>query len=196
MTGTLSMASCEPANTMELAEARLLARLSQGDVGAFDVLVTQYQDRVAGLAWRLLGWRHDVEDVVQDVFLTVLQKLPQFRGESRLTTWLYRITVNRCRRERRKRLLRRTLWRRIPNEAGHGVPTGQALEARERHARVRAAVGRLASRYQEVVVLRYLEELPVEEIGAILELGRNAVEVRLSRARNRLRGALADLVEE
>ncbi len=174
-------------------------RLADADPAAFPGLIAQHQARIAGLAYRLLGWRTGIEDVVQDVFVTALEYLPRFRGDCRLETWLYRLTVSRCRRERRRQFLRLRLWRTACDEAqpvAADPPPGQAAATRERAAQVRAAVRRLSQRDREVIVLRYLEDLPVDEISRILGLKRNAVEVRLSRARNRLRQSLGDWKED
>src|SRR5947209_5770914 len=83
-------------------------RFADGDAQAFEQVVALYQTRVARLASRLLGWRgdiNDIDDVVQDVFLSALSKARSFRGESSLWTWLTIITLNRCRSQRRRAML-------------------------------------------------------------------------------------------
>ena len=192
-----------PSSAMEAAsvgtaadDAALTARFA-GDPAVFAQLVAQYQDRVAGLAFRLLGWGHDTEDVVQDVFVAVLQNLPSFRGQSRLATWIYRITVNQCRRYRRKRLLRLNFWRRAERPASDvALAAAGPATTVETRQQVRTAVAAPAQPHREVVVLRYLEGLDIPEIAEILGLSRNAVEVRLSRAREQLRSVLGPLVQE
>jgi len=161
---------------------------------AFAQLVAQHPDQVTALVWRLLGWHADeVQDVVQDVFLTALQNLPRFRGEAQPATWLYRIAVNQCRRRRRRRLLQLRFWqRREPREAS----TSHSVAGAETHAQVRRAVAALAPPYREVVVLRYLAGLPTEEVAAIVGRSPNAVEVRLHRAREALRETLGPLWQE
>jgi RNA polymerase sigma-70 factor (ECF subfamily) len=164
---------------------------------SFEQLVAEHQQRVAGLCYRLLGWQGEVEDVVQDVFLSVCEALPDYRGESQVSTWITRIAINACRNHIRKRL--RFLRRLVPLAPTHDTaPTAAAdrgLMSQEQFEHVRASVGRLPRKYREVIVLRYLEELPVSEIAAVLELSRNAVEVRLNRARKLLREYLASLLE-
>lgn len=176
----------------------LLARLRAKDPAAFASLVAQHQARVAGLAYRVLGWPQDVEDVVQEVFVAALRSLPKFRGQCTMETWLYRITLNSCRSFRRRRLG----WLRVFRPwreavVRDGCPSGdRTTPDREVCEQVRRAVRALPTRYREVVVLRYLEELPVAEISEVLGVSRGAVEVRLSRARQRLRGSLAGLMED
>lgn len=196
MADTPSIASGVRLAGPEADPGGLVARAARGDALAFAQVVMRYQVRVTGLAYRLLGWQADVEDVVQDVFLSVLRNLPSFRGESRFTTWLYRITVNECRRARRKRLLRLDFWRRAATRSFSATATElESTGRQEASEQVRAAVRKLPARCRDVVVLRYLEELPVVEIGRILGLRPNAVEVRLSRARRQLQAALAGLLE-
>ncbi len=168
-----------------------------GAADALAALVERYQPRIARLAYRLLGWSGDVDDVVQEVFTAALRALPRFRGQAAIETWLYRITVNECRRVRRRSLLRLRFFRRVLAERHNprpAAPPETALRERETFQRVRQAVQDLPPRYREVVVLHYLEGLAVAEIAAITGLSSGAVEVRLHRARQRLRSALADLL--
>lgn len=161
---------------------------------AFDELVAEQQERVARLCYRLLGWRADVDDVVQDVFLAALRALPKFRGESSVSTWITRIAVNTCRSHGRKRRLRIFASLRESNEPPAGQSAEHELLDRERFQRVRAAVRRLPAKYREAVVLRYLEELSVSEVAQALGLGKNAVEVRLNRARKWLKEDLVEML--
>lgn len=184
--------ACEPL----IDDGRLAERAASGDRAAFAQLVRQHQEGVARIARRLLGWDTEVEDVVQEVFVAMLRHLPEFRGDCRLGTWLYRITVNECRRRRRGRLLRlRCWWGARVTADGEGGAERTALR-KEAGTRVRAAVAALPHREREVVVLRYLEGLAVADVGEVLGLSRNAVDVRLCRARDRLRRSLAGLMED
>lgn len=180
----------------ELNESELVAQLVRGDPRAFDLLVEQYQHRVAGLANRLLGWTDATDDVVQDVFVTVLDRVSSFEGRSSLWTWLARITINRCRTWQRRTWLRRKLQSvsgtLLDRQAE--TPTSQPQLIRdETAAEVRTAVRALPAKYREVIVLRYLEELPIEEVAELLELSRGAVDVRLTRARGQLAARLKHL---
>ena len=78
----------------QLDDQQLIERLKAGDEAALEVLMTQYQTRVFGLALRMTGNRQDAEEVLQDVFLAVVQKIGTFRGEAKLSTWIYRIASN------------------------------------------------------------------------------------------------------
>jgi RNA polymerase sigma-70 factor (ECF subfamily) len=173
------------------------ARPSVRNVPSFDELVAEQHERVARLCYRLLGWREDVEDAVQDVFVAAFRALPGFRGDSGVTTWLTRITVNACRSHMRKRFPRlRFFAKRLEEHEPSLVPApDDALMDGERFERVRLAIRRLPVKYREAVVLRYLEDFAVSEIGEVLGLGKNAVEVRLNRARKYLKEDLAEILE-
>lgn len=91
----------------EISDDHLLVeQFSRGDEAAFDRIVEQYSGDVAALANRLLGWPGDVEDVTQDVFLAAFLGLRKFRGDCKLKTWLFTITINKCRSYRHRRRLR------------------------------------------------------------------------------------------
>jgi len=160
--------------------------MPRGD--AFERLVALHQQRVSRLVYRLLGWRGEVEDIVQDVFLAALKSHKNFREESSQWTWLAAITINRCRTHRRRKLLE-FRWLRRTNFVFE-AESNSDLERDETCRRVRKAVSELAARDREVVVLYYLEDWSVAEICKATGNSPGAVEVRLHRAREKLRGIL------
>ena len=178
-----------------LEEQILVERFRRGDDAAFDRIVEQHSTAVAALANRLLGWPGDVDDIVQDIFVAAFLGLKKFRGDCRLRTWLFTITVNKCRRCRFP-------WRRPPpifnGEKTDGLDRAgdRAAMDKETFARIRRVVQGLPPKYREVVVLRYLEELEPREISGLLGITTNTVQVRLTRARKRLRERLGDLLED
>jgi len=179
------------------ADRELLGRVASKDPPAFAEIVSLYRDRVARLAYRLLGWDEQVEDVVQDVFLAAFRNLKGFRGQGSLWSWLAAITVNRCRSLRRRRLLRLKFLSRLRRQASSATPgPTDSTTDRETLSEVRSAVRALPARLREVTVLRYLEEMPIDEIARVVRISRNAVDGRLHRARARLRERLAGLIEE
>jgi RNA polymerase sigma-70 factor (ECF subfamily) len=176
-------------------EASFAGRLASGQTEAFDQLVALYQPRVARLAQRLLGWNGDIDDVVQDVFLTAWNKVGSFRRESSLWTWLTIITLNQCRsRIRRRNLLHRLPFRLVRRDAH--PPADRGSIRRETGQRVREAVAALKPVERELIVLHYLEHRSTDELAALLGTSKNALEVRLHRARQRLKETLADLATE
>lgn len=174
-----------------------IQRLAHGDSLEFDRFVEQYQPRIARLVSRLLGWSQDSHDVVQDVIVDVLKGFKTFRQESSVDTWLTRITINACRRHQRRLVLRRMGLGVLISRHDHAAQiteTNSGLDD-ETLASVRAAVRKLPTREREVIVLRYLEQLPIAQISALLGISKNNTEVRLHRGRERLRRLLSDLNE-
>jgi RNA polymerase sigma-70 factor (ECF subfamily) len=151
--------------------------------------------RVRRLAYRLLGWHGDVDDVVQDVFLAALTSIKRFRRDASIATWLSAITINRCRAHRRKRLLQ-LRWFQRGVRFDDEPPADQTSLNDETSARVRHAVRALRLKDREVIVLYYLEKLSAANIATLLRISRGAVEVRLHRARGRLRESLAEFMKD
>ena len=177
-------------------EQKLLLRLAAGDAEAFEQFVLEHRPRIARLVYRLLGWRGEIEDVVQDVFLVAYRQLPRFRGQSSLATWLVGIAINRCRAYRRRWLPSWRWMERLWRQRRPPAAADQATIADETAARVRRAVQELAEADREVIVLYYLEDLPVAQMAGLLGTSSGAIDVRLHRARAKLREKLSDLGEE
>ena len=173
-------------------------RLARGESGAFEQVVATCRPRIERLARRLLAWRQDVDDVVQEVFLAVLEKAPRFRGEASLETWLTAITVNKCRSHRRGWLRRMKFLRRTQETSAlvEGSSADRGAMSAEMFAKVRGALESLVPADREVVVLYHLEQLPIDQVARVLGVKKNAAEVRLHRARKRLKDLLGDLVDE
>jgi RNA polymerase sigma-70 factor (ECF subfamily) len=192
---TLPPPQAESRNPAE-EDRRRIARFNAGDLGAFDEIVREYQKQVEGLAFRLLGDSSGLDDIVQDIFVTVLTKLKHFRGESRFSTWLTRIAVNRCRTAiRRRRIWSRGMaWLRLATVDSYVTPDVEGPA--ESAVRVRRAVYDLAEKYRMPIVLRYFENRSIAEIAEILDLAPGTVEVRLTRARHKLKTMLQSELEE
>jgi RNA polymerase sigma factor (sigma-70 family) len=179
-------------------EPDLAMQFRRGDDSAFDRIVERHSPEVAALANRLLGWPGEVDDVVQEVFIAVFLGLRKFRGECRLRTWLFTITVNKCRsfRFRRRRPLSLANVEDPEAIVGPDVSSDKVAMDQETFARVRRAVLALPQRYREVIILKYLQGLQTNEACELLGLTVNAMQVRLNRARAKLREQLGDLFEE
>jgi len=176
----------------------LVKQFSQGDDSAFNRIVEQYSADIAVLTNRLLGWPGDVEDVVQDIFLAVFVGLKKFRCECSLKSWLFTITINKCRTYRYKRMLRLKIFSKAAGKMSrtHSRATDGWLMDNETFNRVRRAVKAMPAKYREPIVLRYLQGLSINESSRILGISENVLQVRLNRARKRLRRELAELIEE
>lgn len=172
-------------------DVSLVEQFCRGDESAFVRIVELHSEDISELANRLLGWPGDVEDIVQDIFLAAFINLKKFRFECSLKTWLFTITINKCRSNRYKRMLHQ----RLSATAAIEHTTDDTLGDKETCEQVRRVVASLPAKYREPVVLKYLQELESEQICGILSLSRNALHVRLSRARERLKQKLAELME-
>ncbi len=184
------------------SDDELVDRFKAGDRGAYAEIVTRYQDRVYTLCLRWLDVSTLAEETAQDVFLALFRSLPNFRGESQLSTFIWRVAVNHCKNRR--------LYRKRRHENAHDSfdaperddrparqyaadqPDADAGVFREQAGRlVQAALDTLDEETRQIILLRDVEDLPYEEIADILELPRGTVKSRLHRARAQLAAVLA-----
>lgn len=153
----------------------------------FDDVYRTYAEIVARWVARLGGPGADVEDLTQEVFLVVDRRLPEFRGQSRISTWLFAIAARVTANDRRRRR-RRAWWTRLVPNAGENVADAaetpvQELEKRERRAQFYAALDALGEHQRRALVLFELEEMSIAEIAALMGLRPGGVRVLLHRAR-------------
>ena len=187
-------------------EQRFIERLVAHDERAFNQLVEAYEHRVFRLVHRMLGRRDEAEDMAQEVFVQVFKAIGQFRGDSKLSTWLYRIAVNLC-KNRLKYLSRRhsdaqdefeTVAEHAPLSSSKGVTYGgvarpdQVLEGYQVERIVQRCMAEIEPEFREVLVLRDVEDLSYEEIAEITGLADGTVKSRIHRAR----GVLKQKVEQ
>ena len=168
----------------------LVERLRAGDPVAFEELVRTYQHRVFGVAVRMLGNAAEAEEIAQEVFLRVHRSVGEFRGEAKLSTWLYAITSRLCLNRMASAERRHS---RASPEALEDVPagdTGGGLEREEVTTALRQAIAALPEERRIVVVLRDVEGLSYEEIARALDLEPGTVRSRLHRARLDLKAKL------
>jgi RNA polymerase sigma-70 factor (ECF subfamily) len=185
----------------EHEEAQFVARLVARDEGAFNELVITYQRRVFALVFRMLGRREEAEDLAQEVFVQVFKAIDQFRGDSKLSTWIYRIAVNLC-KNRTKYLSRRhandqddvdAMADRLPFSAAKGVSVGgisrpdELVEGMQLEVVVKRAIAQIEPEFREVLILRDVEDMSYEEIAQVTGLADGTVKSRIHRARAQLR---------
>ena len=181
------------------ADWGLVQQCLEGSEDACTRLVTDHQRMVYQLGLHLLGDRQEALDLSQEVFLKVFRTLRQFRGQSTLRTWIYRIVVNQA-SNRQRTWRRRKRAQQVPLDelaAGYSVPEGlapsrpdQTLQQTEIRNRVWDALDRLPFEQRAVVVLREIDGLSYEEIATSLDVAVGTVKSRLARAREGLRLAL------
>ncbi len=189
-------------------EVQLVERARAGDLEAFEELLGRHQQRVMRVVLSILKEPMDAEEVAQDVFLTVFEKIDHFRGDSSFSTWLHRVAVNAALMRRRKSKADRS----VPlddvmpsfDERGHlavdiadwSQQAGDPVLAREAGEVIEAAVEKLDEMYRTVFALRDVQGFSTEETAEILELSVPAVKSRLHRARLFLRRELAEYFEK
>jgi RNA polymerase sigma-70 factor, ECF subfamily len=179
-------------------EQTFIRRAQKGNHDAFAALVEEHGRYVYNLALRVLKDENEALDLTQETFVRAWTALPNFRGQSRFRTWLYRITTNLC--YNRLPSLRRSLndlgddvMEEIP-EAKSDDPV-RAMEAGETRARLYQAIDNLDAHYKLLVTLRYQNELSYEEIASTLNLPLGTVKTGLFRAKEQLRKSLVHLEE-
>ena len=172
-------------------ERALIERCRTGDDTAFGELVDRYKDLVYGLVYRLTSDRSQVDDLAQDVFLKVHRGLPYFRGEARLSTWIYRIVQNVCFQARPRRMPQISLDEHDPDrprrEPGSVDGAFADLELRDR---LEKAIARLPDQYRVLIAAHYLQGLQYEALAESLNIPLGTVKTHLHRAKRRLRELL------
>lgn len=185
----------------ESVDARVIKACQQGDREAFRLLFEAYKDRVFSIARYSLGDEAAADDVTQQIFVKLITRIGQFRGDSEFTTWLYRLVINSCLDERRKRrrFLPVTEFEPLQpmsaNTANQRSPeTGYAR--REVAASVREAIVGLKPKMRLPILLKYIEGLSYEEIAEVLGCSKGTVASRLNRAHKALAKRLVHLRDE
>lgn len=179
----------------------LLRRAQTGDFAAFELLVGRLQRRVYAVAYRITGQAQDAEDVVQQTFLSLIEHIDSFRGESAVATWVLRIATNFALKVLRKRRGLPTVSLDDGDESFASVPHPEFIaawreppdvlaERAEMRELLDKAISELDDKHRVVFVLRDIEGLPTEETAEALGLSVANVKVRLLRARMQLRERL------
>lgn len=181
---------------MEPDDATLMARVQQGDRGAFGLLVERYQDSLVSTLTRLTGSRDRAEDLAQETFLRLFRAAPRYVEQGRLRPFLFRIAVQLARGEERQRRRRQWLLPFVPAPPadelpGRGPSSEESLLARESTAVVERAVAELPLRFRLPLVLHEIEGLPFDEVAAACRVPIGTAKSRVARARARLRDRLA-----
>ena len=168
------------------ADDALIARFLAGHRNAFDSLFAKYQEYVYNIVYGIVGSPDEARDVSQEVFVQVFRSLPNFRRGSRFATWLYRIAVNRAVDSARAAKGRR--W--LPlMETLRAAPDPEASPSRSaeldaERTEIQNALMQVPIQHRDVLVLKYFQDLSVEEIAEVLGISVTAAKVRLHRARH------------
>lgn len=173
----------------------LMRAVQAGDMGAYNSLVSRYQDRLMNVIGRMLSSSEEAEDVVQETFVRVYQHRNSFNFHHCLSTWIYTIALNLARNELRKR--RKFKFFDIDDMQGNesAFAVDPTVPSRMPEA-IQAALKTLPEKYRLAFVLRDMEELPYEEVAKVLNVPLGTVKSRVNRARLMLRESLLPKMEE
>lgn len=197
--------------SLETQHAELIRKAQAGDERAFTALMKNHSSLVLNFAHKVCRDRSKAEETLQDTFINVYQKLSQFDGRSKFSTWLYSIVTNNCLMKRRRRKIDEMMevYDELPGGGDNGesetvpvaivdwenTPTRKLLNS-ELREHLDGAILKLPIEYRLVFVLRDLEEKSNEETAAILNISVEATKSRLRRARAFLRQQLASYVSD
>lgn len=165
-----------------LSDDELIKRILDGESYLFEEIINRYRSRVASLIYNVTGGCDELEDIAQEVFVSVYRNLGLFEHRSQLGTWIYRITVNKCRDWQRKTIRRRSGQVIELYGTDRASPADATSEWEERDT-VRKAVDGLPERYRPVIILYYYHDLSCQEIAEVLGMPKKTVETRLIRGR-------------
>ena len=173
----------------------LVSRAASGDSDAFEQLVTPHEKMMYALAYRMCGNAEDAKDCLQDSMLRIYKALPNFRGESSLSTWFFRIVTNSCLDSHRRRKVRRAesleqLSQDGWNPADSAPGPSQLTENAELKRLLSKAIALLPPEIKSTVIMRDIHGFSYEEISDILGINIGTVKSRISRGREKLRNFL------
>lgn len=178
-------------------EAILIEQLKNKEGNAFSRLVEEWQKMVYNTALSIVQNEQDAEEITQDVFISVYENIADFKKDARLSTWIYRITINKSldaekkkRRQKRGGLLKRIFDKEADEEAVHFEHPGILLDQKENAALLFEALKKIPAKQKTVFVLQKMEGQTNKEIAAIMNLTEAAVESLLARAKKNLKNNL------
>lgn len=185
------------ATTNEINDQELIEQVKQGNQSAFGELVHRYEMVVAATVNGMLGVGDDADDVGQNVFIRFYRAIDDFRGEAALGTYLTRIAINLSLNELKSRKRRRRFFTKTDNDEGLAALAGAHDEGEQRDTRelVHQALQKLEPKFRSVVVLRMLQGYSTSETAQILKVPQGTVLSRLSRAQEKLKDLLKNIIE-
>jgi len=183
-------------------EAELIRRVNNGDKEAFYDLVRPYERAVFTSTMSILNNQADAEEAAQEAVLKAFANISRFRAESKFSTWLIQIAINEARLKLRKdrRHLYESVDEPLSSEEGDYIPKdfadwreipSEALQRKELGDALKRALAALPEKYREVLILRDVQHLSIEEAAQVLRISPGNVKTRLLRARLQMRDALA-----
>ena len=184
-----------------MEERELIRRAQGGDVAAFEQLINEHQKRIFSIAYRVAGNPDDAADMAQEVLVKIFKNINKFKGDSKFSTWIYRVATNTCLDElkRLKRHKAYSLDQELETEDGavsvdveDTAPTPeQSAERKAIRSAVNSAIAKLGEEHKKVIILRDIQGFSYEEIAKMLNCSDGTVKSRISRARAKLKKILS-----
>lgn len=176
----------------------VVARVQGGDTEAFGELVARYEAKLLRYGRKFLARDEDRQDIVQDVFINAYQNIQSFDTAQRFSPWMYRIAhnafVNEIRKNERRPLLPFDFDTIIPHTA-YEDPAESERDQKDMRAYLEKGLSKIPSKYREVLILHYFEDMAYKDIADILQVPQGTVGIRLKRAKEALRGQYKDTYE-
>ncbi len=192
----------EEAKKVSVTDEQLIARFQLGDVQAFDILVRRYKDQLLNFIYRFVGNRSDAEDIVQETFLRVYKNKHYYKEIAKFSTWVYTIAGNLAKTElrRRKRHKIFSVSNFVNEERDYDIPDREHSPERKVDSSIQEniiqkAIGKLPTKFKEVIILRDIQGFAYEEISQILNIPLGTVKSRVNRGRLKLQEDLKFLYE-
>jgi len=184
---------------VNISDEALIEKIKQGNIDAFEQLISNYETKVYTIAYRYFGNYNDASDMAQEALIRVYRSINSFRGESSFSTWLYRVVTNVCKDELRRRARHTTVSmdEMIENGRAPAVetkcrPIEEMILRKELQDEVQEVLNSLAEDYRTIVIMRDIQGYSYEEISFFLECSLGTVKSRLNRARNALKEKLLE----
>lgn len=181
----------------------LILQFQNGNVYAFEQIVTRYKDQLVNFAYRFLGDLEDAEDIVQETFLRVFRKKNAYKNVAKFSTWIYTITGNLAKTELRKRKRRKLLSISTLGFEDKDFELPDTKKGPEENVDdllkdsvIQKAINRLPEKFKEVIIFRDLQELSYEEISTIGKIPLGTVKSRVNRGRLKLQELLTEYLKE
>jgi len=187
---------------MEMLVNKRIKQVIKGDQTAYEDIVEIFKDKVFQICYRMLGNRHDAEEIAQEAFIRAYLNIQSFKQERKFSTWLYRIATNLCIDRLRKKKPDYYLDAEVSGTDGltlySQIPSDDLLpeievENMEVQESIQQAIYRLPEKYRSVIVLKYLDDLSLNEISEMMKLPLGTVKTRIHRGREALRKQLRKL---
>lgn len=179
-----------------------IKQVLKGDQSAYEDIVNLYQHKLYQVCYRMLGSKEEAEDITQEAFVRAYINLHSFDQKRKFSTWIYRIATNLCIDRIRKKKPDYYLDAEVAGTEGLDMYSQiaadeqlpeETLEQMELQERIQYEISRLPDKYRAVIVLKYIEELSLQEISEILEMPLGTVKTRIHRGREALRKQLANV---